>query len=424
MVRHRNGGLRKICRCQRRVWARCRHGWHFNYHWQGRSYRFSLDRYVGRPISSKTEAEELAGDLRRMIRNGTFDIAGPSPPITPVVAADVAPTDFRAFADCWAAQRGYQLVRPRDNDYRLETICAFVLPGTSPPLTFGKKAAIAITAGDIEAFRYARRSSGLSPVTTNHDLKLLRKMFAWGVREGHLLATPFKVGTETVIRLDPETARDRRFQHEDDEVRLLQAATPHLRDLIIAMLDTCCRPGELLSLQWGDVDFGRREIAIRRTKAKTRRARLAPISSRLLAVLEMRRLSPSGQVFGSDAYVFGDEVGQRRKSVRTAWENASEVAGLKGFHLGDLRHEAASRFEEAGVPVSHVSKLLGHGSLTTTTRYLSRTRRMMHQAVQKLEDAQGKSDPFASYLQDPSGSIALGAATPRRPTADKPLTDQ
>ena len=249
-------------------------------------------------------------------------------------------------------------------------------------------------------------------------------MFAWGVREGHLAATPFKFGTETVIHLDPETARDKRFESEDDEARVLQAATPHLRDVIIAMLDTCCRPGELLSLQGKDVDLERREITIRRTKAKTRRARLAPISSRLLALLEMRRLSSSGEALGPEAHVFGDEVGRRRKSVRTAWENACETAGLKGFHLGDLRHEAASRFEEAGVPVSHVSKLLGHGSLMTTTRYLSRTRRMIHQAVRKLEDSRGKSDPLASSLRDPTDSAPSGARTSRLPNTDKPLTTQ
>jgi integrase len=54
------------------------------------------------------------------------------------------------------------------------------------------------------------------------------------------------------------------------------------------------------------------------------------------------------------------------KSIRAAWENATEAAGLKGFQLGDLRHEAGSRFEEAGVPVSNVSRLLGHTNLSTT----------------------------------------------------------
>ena len=365
---HTNGGLRKICRCPRRVWARCNHSWHFNYRWKGQSYRVSLDRHVGHPVTSKTEAEEHAGDLRKAIRNGAFDPPNnpeaPSESIPPnPLTAEEVPVSFRAFADLWAAQRGYQLVRPRDNDYRLSTICAFVLPGTSPPLSFGEKLVSAITTGNIEAFRYAHKSSGLSPVTTNHDLKLLRKMFAWGVREGHLKATPFKVGTETAIGLDPETARDKRFESEDDETRVLQAATPHLRDVIIAMLDTCCRPGELLSLQWKDLNLERREMTIRRTNAKTRKARLVPISARLLAVLEMRRLSPSGEAFGPEAYVFGDEIGQRRKSVRADWENACETAGLKDFHLGDLRHETASRFEEADVPVSHISKLLGHDAL-------------------------------------------------------------
>lgn len=31
-----------------------------------------------------------------------------------------------------------------------------------------------------------------------------------------------------------------------DEARPLEAADPHLRAIIVAMLDTCCRPGELL----------------------------------------------------------------------------------------------------------------------------------------------------------------------------------
>lgn len=35
----------------------------------------------------------------------------------------------------------------------------------------------AVTTDDIEAFRDARKAEGLSPVTVNHDLKLLRKMF-------------------------------------------------------------------------------------------------------------------------------------------------------------------------------------------------------------------------------------------------------
>ena len=86
-----------------------------------------------------------------------------------------------------------------------------------------------------------------------------------------------------------------------------------------------------------------------------------------------------------EAYVFGDDAGQRVKSVRTAWENARDAAGLQALQLRDLRHEAGSRFDEAGVSVNYVSKILGHTNLNTTTRYLNIHRRGLHDAMQKLE---------------------------------------
>ena len=60
-------------------------------------------------------------------------------------------------------------------------------------------------------------------------------------------------------------------------------------------------------------------------------------------------------------------------SIRSAWEAARERAGLADLHLADLRHEAASRLEDAGVPTTYVSKFLGHRNLSTTTRYLNAT---------------------------------------------------
>jgi hypothetical protein len=53
--------------------------------------------------------------------------------------------------------------------------------------------------------------------------------------------------------------------------------------------------------------------------------------------------------------------------------------------LRDLRHEAGSRFEEAGVAVTVVSKILGPMNLTTTSRYLNIHRRGLHAAMEKLE---------------------------------------
>ena len=64
--------------------------------------------------------------------------------------------------------------------------------------------------------------------------------------------------------------------------------------------------------------------------------------------------------------------------MRTAWNNTCQVIGLEGFQLRDLRHEAGSRFDEEGIPINYVSKMMGHTDLTTTTRYLNVQRRELH----------------------------------------------
>ena len=52
------------------------------------------------------------------------------------------------------------------------------------------------------------------------------------------------------------------FRHEEE--KLLPAAEPHLRALIIAALESFCREGELLTLQWTDVSLARDEMTIPR----------------------------------------------------------------------------------------------------------------------------------------------------------------
>jgi integrase len=244
-------------------------------------------------------------------------------------------------------------------------------------------------------------------------------MFAWSIRERLLTGTPFRVAGENVIRLDPESPREQRLTDPEAERKLFEAASPHLRGVLTAMLETCCRPGEILSLQWHDVDLETRELTIRAEKAKTRRARRLPISSRLLALLEMRRLDPTGKPFPPGAFVFGNRLGERATSIRTAWRNARKAAGLEQFQLRDVRHEAASRFEEAGVLTTDVSKFLGHRNLSTTSRYLNTTTRRLRLALLRVEQAREQAENLANSCKDapehgPHPDDAEASSTPRK----------
>jgi integrase len=383
--RHRNSGLRKRCECPRKNWPKCRHSWYLNFKPRsGPHYQLSLDRELGHQIGTKSEAQEIADRLRAEIRAGTFRASS----TIPATAASVPALTFRAFANVWQERRGDQLVSAPLDKYRLKTISAFVLPGTQPPLIFGDKPIDAITTDDIGAFRDWRKAKKLSAVAINQDLRLCRKMFNWAVRKGYLNHTPFRIGNEPAISLEREIPRNRRLAGPEEEQRLLDAANPHLRGVITALLDTACRPGEILSLQGREVSLERRELTIRAEKEKTRRERIIPISSRLLAVLEMRKLDPAGKPLGPDAYVFGNPLGRRIKSVQGAWVNARATGKLPSdFQLRDLRHEAASRFDEAGVPIVYVSSLLGHSNLSTTSRYLNLNRRGLHLAMKKFEES-------------------------------------
>jgi integrase/recombinase XerD len=100
-----------------------------------------------------------------------------------------------------------------------------------------------------------------------------------------------------------------------------------------AAIETGCRVGELLSLQWQQVRFDLNEIHLRARETKARRRRDLPMSQRLRGLLEMRQLDAAGRRFPPSAYVFGDATGVRIKSVKTAWETARLRAHLRTSDL-------------------------------------------------------------------------------------------
>ena len=234
----------------------------------------------------------------------------------------------------------------------MNRLCRTLVPKPSgTPHPFGSWVAASVTAGDLDAYRdvVLARSRGIRGgiVSVNRCLGLIRAMFNWAVLKGYVDRTPFKVGSVTAVRMLKETPRHRRLELGEEE-RLAAEASPHLRSLIVAALETCCRQGELLSLQWRQVHWERNELHFPADKTKARRERFIPISQRLSALLEMRRHGPDGREFDPDAYVFGNEIGERVGSVKTAWRATCRRAGIEDLNFHDLRREGGSRLLEGG----------------------------------------------------------------------------
>lgn len=419
--RHRNDGLRKVCGCSRRAWPKCPHPWHFNFKWNGVSHRFSLDKHVGRRLKSKAEARKEADRLRTEIRDG-------------VVGVKPAAATLTVEQLCGQYRKEYLTTRRAaslTNDaYQLAAICrtAVELP-TGEVRPFGEWLVVDVTPLALERLyaarsvkvavkkegRGARHSGGA--VTANRNLALLRAMFNWAVRCRLLKETPFKVGTETVVRFRRETPRRRRLEPDQAEA-LLQACNPRLRAIVEAALETGCRLGELLTLQWWQVRMKPRgEIWLPASKTKTKSDRVVPMSSRLRAILELRRLGPDGKELPGDAYVFGDEIGRKVGSIKTAWLAACRRANIADLHFHDLRREAGSRWLEGGVPLQTVRDWLGHVNIAQTSTYLASTLQGQHDAMRRFEKVREALQPSAtasSTVPDaprPDATTATGGDT-------------
>jgi integrase len=183
----------------------------------------------------------------------------------------------------------------------------------------------------------------------------------------------------------------------DEEQRLMAAAGPHLQAVIVCALEAGLRRGEILGLQFGMLSGD--VITLPASLTKTSRARAVPITSRLAAMIEMRRNAPDGKAHPADKYVFGDAFGLQIASVSTAWRATCRRAGVVGLHLHDLRRESASRLLEIpGISLHDVREVLGHQNVSTTSRYLATSAarlRHVRDLVERSRQAEPVGIPWA-----------------------------
>ena len=101
--------------------------------------------------------------------------------------------------------------------------------------------------------------------------------------------------------------------------------------------------------------------------------------------------------------------------VRGLLRRLGAKAGIdKRVHPHGLRHTFAVELEQAGTPVTVISKLLGHSSVAVTSRYLDHLTN--GQAVEALLAAAGLPDLSPSWQAGPAGNTR-GTHSGRRTAA-------
>ena len=235
--------------------------------------------------------------------------------------------------------------------------------------------------GPEDAERYkAKRKAQVSPATVNRELACLKTLFNKAVEWGKIETSPIKA-----VKKFKENNVKERILSASEVGRLLEAAGPEIRPVLITALNTGMRRGEILSLKWEDVNFVKGFILIENSKSG--RSRKVPMNN---LVIETLRAVPRV----AEHVFFNPETKTHIKDVKTGFKSACSRAkekpddkkdpGIVGVRFHDLRHTAASKMIEAGVDLVTVSKILGHSSIQMTMRYAHPTPENMRLAVEKL----------------------------------------
>ncbi|NNG13310.1 MAG: tyrosine recombinase XerC [Halobacteria archaeon] len=207
---------------------------------------------------------------------------------------------------------------------------------------------------------------GLGGRSIQRRLSTLRSFYNYLLRERVVTRNPaYDVRAPKSERRLPDTL------NVDDITRLLSARARdalELRDLAILelMYSSGLRLGELVALDWVDVDLKERMVRVTGKGAKTR---VVPIGTRAIAALQAWR---GQQADAGETAVFTGRHGRRlgARAVQQRVRRWARHHGLPGdVHPHTLRHSFASHLLESSGDLRAVQELLGHADISTTQIY-------------------------------------------------------
>lgn len=161
------------------------------------------------------------------------------------------------------------------------------------------------------------------------------------------------------------------FTPPESERLVAAARTEEERALFLFALHTGARAGELLGLEWGDVDRHHHLVALCRSRTrgvtgptKSGHGRKLPLTATLEAALESVRHERSALVFCR-----ADGGAMSLEMLHGRLAGACRRAGLRRVRWHDLRHTFASQLVAKGIPIRQVQEWLGHATIAMTMRY-------------------------------------------------------
>ncbi len=262
--------------------------------------------------------------------------------------------------------------------------------------------------------------SGLSDSQVRNCYSLCDRVLKKAVAEKLIARNPTKG-----CKLPPNRPNEMKvLSREDMQKVLIQAKEENYYELFLLEFATGLRLGELMALQWDDVDLVTGELRINKqvnlvgskvvisepkTKAAVRTLILPPSVRKVLAEyktrVNSRWLFPSPKK--EDLPIIPSAVSRRLHTLL-------EHAGCEQVRFHDLRHTFATNALARGMDIKTLSTILGHvSSATTLNTYSHVTDEMRQRAAVKIDQGIAKAEIQDTAIAQPERTMTTFQARKR-----------
>ena len=249
--------------------------------------------------------------------------------------------------------------------------------------TLGKVRLKSLTTPHVRAQYREKLDAGAAPRTVQYVHTTLRKALKDAATDGLIPRN----ATDGIKPPRPEKKEMNPLTAEQASTFLETARGDRFEALYVMAVHCGLREGELLGLRWGDVDFGRSTLSVRRTLSETRERghvfeppkngkgssiKLTQTAAEALNTHRERQneeRSMLGTFWEDYELVFPSQRGtttHAKNLTARSFKPLLERAGLPDIRLHDLRHTCATLLLSLGVHSKFVQELLGHATIAIT----------------------------------------------------------
>ena len=222
--------------------------------------------------------------------------------------------------------------------------------------------------------------------TVGMHYTVLHKVFSMAVEDQILIQNPMQGIKKPKPRKDEHVKEPNSYNEAEAQhlIKCMELEPAKWRAFVVFLLDSGCRRGEAIALQWANVDLNSGKVTIKANAQYTRdrgvyittpkngRARVIFLNKEALDELKQWHEEQT-IAYGECAFVFTGKKGKmlHPQSASTYFTMLGRKYNIVGLHPHALRHTMASLSIANGADIVSVSNKLGHTNPSITLNVYS-----------------------------------------------------